>query len=117
MVYLYAKILCGERTLLWRSSLWMSFNCYFMVMILITLLLDSLGLYHSWSARVVLFQNAMNLYTIYMQYMFSSPPPSVEMSGIPEGASVLREVLRESNDSIEGDDSVVVDFSKIDYKV
>ena len=61
----------------------MSFNCYFMVMILITLLLDSLGLYHSWSARVVLFQNAMNLYTIYMQYMFSSPPPSTEMSGIP----------------------------------
>lgn len=71
LILLYIKILCEGKNTLWRSSVWMGFTCYFIVVLFVSLYIESVGLYGLWSTKIIIFLMAMNLYVVYMQDMFS----------------------------------------------
>ena len=56
----------------------MGFTCYFIIVLFSSLIIESIGLYGMWETKILIFLFAMNLYTLYMQYMFT-PANQIEI--------------------------------------
>lgn len=76
--WLYVKILCEGKNTLWRSSIWMGFTCYFVLVLVVSLILEALGEYTAYSTKILIFYVGMNTYVLYMQYMFTVPTDGVD---------------------------------------
>lgn len=72
LVLQYLRICCYKTDRLWRSELFMSYSILFMGAMVIFIFTDNaLGSYSYDGTTVVFLYGLMNLYTWYLQYMYS----------------------------------------------
>ena len=71
LLWAYIKILSEGKNSLWRSSVWMGFTLYFVLVLIVSLILEAVGEYTAYSTKILIFYVGMNTYVLYMQYMFT----------------------------------------------
>jgi hypothetical protein len=68
----YFRICCNKSDRLWRSELFMSYSILFIGAMIIFIFTDNaLGSYDYNGTTVIFLYGLMNLYTWYLQYMYS----------------------------------------------
>ena len=55
LIWLYCKILGQGQYMLWRTSIWLGFSCYFILALMGSLIAESVGAYNSISTKIIIF--------------------------------------------------------------
>jgi hypothetical protein len=67
------RICCRDGDMLWRSQMFMAYSILFIVAMMIFVFTDNaLGAYHYDGTTVIFLYGLMNLYTWYLQYMYTA---------------------------------------------
>lgn len=70
-MYIVITILQQGRAKLWRSKVWIYFNIYFAILLLVFVIVSG-SVYEQSSKLMLMFYVSLNMYCIYMQYMFTA---------------------------------------------
>lgn len=61
------------RDIIWRHKLYVAFNIFFVGLLVIFISLGWFSLYDESSQKFEILYASMNIYVLYMQYMYSHP--------------------------------------------
>jgi hypothetical protein len=71
---------------IWRNQIYLIFSCFFMILLIIMFFVNGLGVYEYVGDQILIMFTLLNMYTIYMQYMYTITKVEVEKL---EGAYVM----------------------------
>lgn len=71
--YLYARLSAVWRDIIWRHKLYVAFNIFFVGLLVVFISLGWFSLYDESSQKFEILYASMNIYVLYMQYMYSHP--------------------------------------------
>ena len=73
IIFSYIRLCTKLDTLLWRNQLFLFFSVFFIVMTLSLFFVNGFSINSFAGNRVLLLCTSMNMYTFYLQYMYSLP--------------------------------------------
>lgn len=56
---------------IWRNQIFLIFSVFYIVLLVITFVVNGFGVYEYIGDQILIIFTIMNMYTIYMQYMYS----------------------------------------------
>jgi hypothetical protein len=56
---------------IWRNQIYLIFSCFFMILLIIMFFVNGLGVYEYVGDQILIMFTLLNMYTIYMQYMYT----------------------------------------------
>lgn len=74
ILHLYYRIAQVWEDVIWRNKLYVAFNVFFILLVIIFLSLGWFSLYDETSQKFEILYASMNIYVLYLQFMYSHPP-------------------------------------------
>ncbi len=74
IIYIVVKYVRNFPTLLdkiWRNQIFLIFSAFYIILVVITFAVNGFGVYEYIGDQILIIFTIMNMYTIYMQYMYS----------------------------------------------
>ncbi len=90
--YLYVQLWRNWEGVIWRHRLYAVFNIFFILLLLIFISLGWFSLYDETSQKFEILYASLNIYVLYMQYMYSRPCGESARQHLHEEFSQLGEV-------------------------
>jgi hypothetical protein len=56
---------------IWRNQIFLIFSCFYIILLMIIFVINGFGVYEYIGDRILILFTIMNMYTIYLQYMYS----------------------------------------------
>ncbi len=73
ILYLYVRLFLVWENVIWRNKLYALFNIFFIGLLLIFISLGWFSLYDESSQKFEIFYASLNIYVLYMQFMYTRP--------------------------------------------